>query len=339
MTKKIKLLEKLIKDSSKTTNLYKPSPYWYKKNVQSYEEIKKKGIYNFRGSDNNIGHSFSDNQNLNILNDYYGGLRGFLKLIFENSPFIRSIFLRQITLTSSFKKLLNLYKSKYLENDRFTNDLSEKFILKNTTNFGCEDYIIKKNQKISNYYLGIADTHQNFSNKIDFKFAKTFFEIGGGFGANIHFLVENYKNLKKFIYLDLPINLYVATEYLKSIYGTAVKDYVEIEKKEIFFENNENLEIICIPPWKIADIKCSFDIFQNSNSFIEMSEEIINNYVFFVKKIMNHNSKILISSYIDLNNKKIINPEKLINLWDMNFETFYAKSIIPDRENIYFISK
>ena len=72
MTKNIKLLNKLMEDGSKFSHLYQPGIYWKKKNIQTYKEILKKGINKFRGSDNRIGESFSDNQNINILNNYYG---------------------------------------------------------------------------------------------------------------------------------------------------------------------------------------------------------------------------------------------------------------------------
>ena len=67
----INLLSKLRGDSSKFSNLYQPSSYWEKKNIQTYKEILKKGITNFRGADNNIGESFSDNQNINILKSFH----------------------------------------------------------------------------------------------------------------------------------------------------------------------------------------------------------------------------------------------------------------------------
>ena len=48
-----------------------------KKDFSITKRNKFKRDKNFRGSDNNIGESFSDNQNINILNDYIGGARGF----------------------------------------------------------------------------------------------------------------------------------------------------------------------------------------------------------------------------------------------------------------------
>ena len=41
--------------------LYSSGLYWKHKNKRTIREIKKKTIKNFRGSDNGIGTSFSDN--------------------------------------------------------------------------------------------------------------------------------------------------------------------------------------------------------------------------------------------------------------------------------------
>ena len=89
----INLLKVLLKDSLKKSKLYEPGPYWRKKVDQSHKEILKKGIKNFRGVDNNIGGSFSDNQNINILNDYYGGFRGFFKILLEKVYPLKNILL------------------------------------------------------------------------------------------------------------------------------------------------------------------------------------------------------------------------------------------------------
>ena len=339
MIKEIRLLNKLIEDSSKFSQLYQPGIYWKKKNIQTYKEILKKGINKFRGSDNRIGESFSDNQNINILNDYYGGSRGIFKFIFEKIYPFKNIFIRQLSLTSHFKKELNLYKSKYFENNDHINQLSKNFIFEDTTNFGCEDYSMIGEKKISNYYLTIADTHLNFKKNINFNEIKSFFEIGGGFGANIHFILKNYKNIKKIIYLDLPVNLYIGTKYLRYFYGDSISDYLTNYDKEIFFEDNDNLEIICIPPWKISDIKSTFDVFQNSNSFVEMSEDAIKNYALHIEKIMNKKSKIALSSYGNFNSQTTIDPRSLDKYFNIAFELFNYSSMVPGKENIFLISK
>ena len=339
MLNKSDLLKKLLKDSINFSELYHPGPYWKRKNNQAYLEIIKKGVKNFRGADNNIGHSFSDNQNVNILNDYNGGSRGLMKIVFQNIFPFKNIFIRQVSLSSYFRKQLNYFKFHYYKNNQYSKELVKNFSFENTTDFGCEDFTVIGNNKISNYYLEIADVHSNIAKKIDFNSAKTFFEIGGGFGANIHFILQNYKNIKKIIYLDLPINLYVATNYLKRFYGNKVKDYLLNHEKKIVFENNNDLEIYCIPPWKIEDIENNFDIFQNSSSFVEMPLNIVQNYLSFIKKYKKSSSKIALTSYKSFDKNKTLDPEKLKDFFDTDFFQFSAPTISGDKENIYFLSK
>ena len=196
-----KLLKCLIDDSLKFSNLYQPA-LTGKRKFTIFLEIEKKGIKNFRGSDNNIGESFSDNQNTDILNDYYGRARGLFRLIFKKAYPLKNIFIRQQKLTSNYMNEKNLYKSMYFEQNTYIKELSNNFHFNDTVNCGCEDFSILNDKKISNHYLTIADTHLNFSKKIDFKKIRSF-ENGGGFGANIHFLIQNYNNLNKIVYLDL----------------------------------------------------------------------------------------------------------------------------------------
>ena len=113
MNEKLRLLELLIRDGKNCSESFRPGPYWSKKNFQTYKEILVKGIKNFRGKDNNIGESFTDNQNIDILNNYYGGIKGIFKKFFECTYPFNNIFNRQIAITSSYLRELNTYKSHY----------------------------------------------------------------------------------------------------------------------------------------------------------------------------------------------------------------------------------
>ena len=74
------------------------------------------------------------------------------------------------------------------------------------------------NYKISKFYLEKLARIHTFSKERDFTKIKTVFEIGGGFGANAHLLLNLYPNIKKYIYLDIAPMLYVGTQYLKHFY-------------------------------------------------------------------------------------------------------------------------
>ena len=49
----------------------------------------------------------------------------------------------------------------------------------------------------------MAHRINNLSKYFNFKDIKSYFEIGGGFGSNIHFLITNFPNIKKILYLFL----------------------------------------------------------------------------------------------------------------------------------------
>ena len=107
----------------------------------------------------------------------------------------------------------------------------------------------------------------------------SFMEIGGGFGANVHIMLQNFKSLKKIFYVDIVPNLFVGTEYLKKFYKESIIDYtVTKSQKKITFKNDNKLEIICIPPWQIENIESKIESFHNSASFQEMSIEQVTNY-------------------------------------------------------------
>ena len=79
----------------------------------------------------------------------------------------------------------------------------------------------------------MADRIDILSKKFDFTKIKTYFEIGGGFGSNIHFLLTNFKNIKKVIYLDVVPNICVGTEYLRYFYKENVKDYLSTKNSTV----------------------------------------------------------------------------------------------------------
>ena len=87
---------------------------------------------------------------------------------------------------------------------------------------GCARKVKVRGSWVGILYLDLLDQHDYQAKFIDFKRVRSVFEIGGGFGANIHLLLENYNNIRKVIYLDIPPNLYVGTQYLKAFFGDAV---------------------------------------------------------------------------------------------------------------------
>jgi putative sugar O-methyltransferase len=121
--------------------------------------------------------------------------------------------------------------------------------------------------------------HDQIAHAAKYKVAKSLFEIGGGFGVNVHLVLENYPNIRKVLYLDVPPNLYIGTQYLKVFYGDRLRDYRETRSlSTIQFSNDKEIEIIAIAPWQLSQVSAQFDIFHNAHSFVEVPQETVQFY-------------------------------------------------------------
>jgi putative sugar O-methyltransferase len=206
----------------------------------------------------------------------------------------------------------------------------------------CQAKVKIQGQDISIHYLNLIEQHDNISSRIKFNDAKTVFEIGGGFGANIHLLLENYKNIRKVLYLDIPPNLYVGTQYLKAFYGNSVIDYRALKhKKSIKFSLDNNLEIFCITPWQIQEYASSIDIFMNAHSFVEMPKNVVSNYIDNFNRLpMSKDSAIALTAYDGFDLATTFHPNELPKFFeDRRFDYFEEKThLVSSRKNLYFVS-
>ena len=330
----MKLLKALVEDEKKNDkSQYSSGPYWDYKNKRTLNEVKKNGLSDFRGITKGIGTSFTDNLILDIRNEL--NLKGKIVSSFFSLPFINTIFKHQIAITKNhlnnhLKNLEITYK-----NNLSVQNLIKKYKFIETTKFGCLKKFKYFEKEYSIYYLDMAHRIENLSKKFDFSKVKSFFEIGGGFGANIHFLLTNFTNIKKVIYLDVVPNIYVGTEYLKYHFKDRVKDYLNTKgKKEIVFENNNDVEIICIPPWEIQKIDVKIDHFHNAASFVEMPEKVVKNYIKFVNKFKT--KEISLISY-DNFDKQTFDPNLLSKLFYNKLNVTWENTLIEDykRKEIY----
>lgn len=290
----ISLLNNFLLDQKKVDKkLYTAGPYWDYKGKKICYWLKKIGLENFRGLNSGVGTSFTDNIALDIRNEL--GIKGRLISKLTYLPFLNKIFSEQVDLTFSSINSHIKYKKIYYENNKKVNFLLSKYQINDSTNFGCILKFAINNKEYSMAYLDMCDRIDNIGKFINLNEIKSYLEIGGGFGANIHILLQNFNNIRKIYYVDIVPNLFIGTEYLRRIYGDAVKDYNLLRKKEsISFEDNNDLEIICLPPWKMKNLSSKIDSFHNSASFQEMTEEQVSNYSYLINQISKNKSISLI---------------------------------------------
>jgi putative sugar O-methyltransferase len=335
---KMDLLEQLLKDEKKIDKeLYSSGSYWSYKNSKSLIELRLKGMSDFRGNNNGTGTSYTDNLTYDIRNEL--GRKGRIVAKLLSLPFLKRIFNAQLKQTKQYlDKYIKTLSILYSNSERVKN-LINKYKFENTTDFDCTMKFNYKKKDYSFLYLEVANRIEILSSNFDFHNLKSFFEIGGGFGANIHFLITNFPNIKKIIYLDTVPNLYVGTEYLKNYYGTKVTTHLNTrELTEIKFANNDDLEIICIPPWQIEKLQVSIDHFHNASSFVEMPKKIIKNYYKFIKKF--NTKEISLVSYAE-HDAKTLNPNTLNEFFENRLTGSSHDGLIKGHKSkdIYFCSK
>jgi len=334
------LLDALVEDENKADkNLYSAGPYWDYKTKKILYWLKKKGLNDFRGLNSGVGTSYADNIILDIRNEL--GFRGRLLSSVTYLPFIRKIYDAKIK-----KKLDNINEfieknKKYYVNNERVKFLISKYKIEQSTEFGCKLKFEFNNKDFSCHYLNICDRIEIIDKIVNIKKIKTYFEIGGGFGTNIHLLLNNFNNIKKVIYLDMVPNLFVGTEYLKFFFKDAVKDYSYFRNKEdIKFSSDDSLEIFCIPPWKIKNISSKVDHFHNSASFQEMTMTTVKNYANFILKLLNKDSALSLIVYDGFKRNKTLSPSTINNIFDnkLNIQEF-TRLNDNQKKNFLLISK
>lgn len=339
----LELLEMMLADSKSQLSLYQPGPYWATKARNAANEIKRCGLADFRGSTNLIGLSYADNLNLDIRNTYNHGLRRFIRWLTMTYP-LRRVYDSQVRWTKSLANQSITYAQEVLNiKERSSGrNLLKKYIMPYSLVGNCLQKVVIAGHEYSIHYLNLLEQHDNVALRVRFNNLHAVFEIGGGFGTNIHLLLENYKNIRKVLYLDIPPNLYVGTQYLRAFYGTAVIDYRALKHVgSLEFSKDDNMEIMCIAPWQIEKFRGTIDIFMNSHSFVEMPKSVVENYVLKFNGFSGaKDAAIAFTSYDGFDLETTFHPSELPTLLkDRKFDYFEVATLLDStRNNLYFVS-
>lgn len=335
------LLDIMLNDSRRQADIYQPGPYWATKASNAAKAIKRYGITDFRGSSSFIGTSYSDNMPLDIRKKYDYGLMRFVLWLTKIYP-ISKIFENQLHLTESYANRNIIYAKEILNSKEKTKVLLDKYKVPYSLLGNCKRKIQINDKFYSIHYLDLLEQHDAIASYINFNKVSSIFEIGGGFGGGIHLLLENYKNIRKILYLDIAPNLYVGTQYLKAIYGTGVSDYRTLKQfNSIKFSANNDIQIFCIAPWQIEKFESKVDLFLNSHSFVEMPTNVVQNYVDkFNRFPESSKAAIALTTYDEYDLKTTFNPNLIPDFfYKKNFKYFEAETLLnSSRKNLFFIS-
>jgi putative sugar O-methyltransferase len=195
--------------------------------------------------------------------------------------------------------------------------ISKLNIPEDTTRGGCVAVTNLNGKFISNTYLESLALINKVDTELGYDGANSFMEIGAGFGVNIHLLIENYPNIRKYLLVDISPTLYVSTQYLKSFYGGAVVDAVSYEESGVKgFNDTDDLEIICLLPSQLSSFTGTIDFFYNAHSFVEMTNEIVSEYSREIARLQNGSKlkKMALCTYHVSETQKTVSHKNLPDL-------------------------
>jgi putative sugar O-methyltransferase len=203
-----------------------------------------------------------------------------LRFLFSSIFPFNKVFNNQVNLTSSYFKILMEKESAHIKSSpEIHSAISRLTIPEDSTRGGCVAVTNLNGKFISNTYLESVTLIDKIDAELGYDGAKSFMEIGAGFGVNIHLLIENYPNIRKYLLVDISPTLYVSTQYLRSFYGESVIDAVSYEENGMNgFSDTNDLEIICLLPSQLRSFIGTIDFFYNAHSFVEMTKEIVAEY-------------------------------------------------------------
>ena len=298
-------LSKLIEESNSQTDLYKPGNYWkfYEKNI--LKQIRNNKLINFRSWKGGAGsgsiHSFGGgseikcrkfSRNFHPIDDDFEFLDDSFLVRKYNSlinkiilffPFFKFFLIRIAEIKPYYKEL---YKSLVIEKYKSVIKIDKD--LKNIyeSDFGLnQKECVLIDGKI--YTLKILREMERLGYiKKNLKFDKinTILEIGAGIGLLASSFFKLKKNIK-YLIIDIPPTICFAEYYLSnlSLKVFGYQDLIKIKQidiKKIF----EDFDVICLPPWKMKEIKdVNFDLFMNIQSFQEMEKSSNLNYLSITK--------------------------------------------------------
>lgn len=317
----VDLLDLMIKDMASQKYIYKPGPYWLSYTKLAERAIKRLGIKNFRHHKSiAMSGSYTDVLNLDPLAYWKGG--SIVPMCLERiaDTYIGKRFTdRFYRIIKQQDQQIRLYRDFYM-NYKFREwfeKIQVQYDIPDGMAGGVENVVSIGGKTYSLFYIECLSRIYNYSSKVDFMKVDSVFEIGGGFGANAHLLMHLFPNIRKYIYLDIPPNLYIGTQYLKS-YFPSIIDYKQSKDMDrIEFADNNEREIFAIAPWQLERVNVTVDCIWNSHSFVEMPIEAVQNYAKYIKQIMKKkpSSFLCMLTYDGFDLSTTFHPNKLLEIF------------------------
>lgn len=278
----VDLLRLMMADADRQEPLHRPGPYWSAKGRVIAHEIERDGLRHFRDGSSLVGLSFADAPMIDYRLSLNHGPRTLLGTLLRRLWPVSAIFDAQVAWTRSHAAMVTELTAAYLRVSPRVQELLARYSMPESRLGGAVRTVDIGGRSISMHYLSMLDELDHVASVMDLSRVTSMAEVGGGFGANVHLLLTNFPNLRKVLYVDVPPVLYVGTQYLRAIFGSAISDYrATRDAGTLRFRDDDTLEIMCIAPWQLERFEGSVGLLWNAHSFVEIPRESVEFYARF----------------------------------------------------------
>jgi putative sugar O-methyltransferase len=306
------LLDRMLQDGAGVPAHYAPGPYWHRASRNAARELRSH-LTDFRAPTSVIGVNFADTPFVDTRLSLASGARRMLRPLLERVFPLNRLFAAQVDLTRSHEREVRRLRGELIARHPDVPGLLARYTLPYSLLGGCVDTLDLGGTTYSTHYLSLLQQHDHVARAVDHTRIRSMFEIGGGFGAHTHLLLENYPNIRKVVYLDIPPILYVGTQYLRAFYPEAVRDYTETRGVErIRFRADDSREILCVAPWQLERLDVGVDLIYNAHSFVEMPDATVTHYARQLAALPSYSrAAVALLTYGEFDARTTLSPDRL----------------------------
>src|SRR5579883_2573095 len=276
------LLANLFHDMESSSELWKPTNYWKVEQKALMPTLSREGIANFRSSSNSAYITFGVTsaphtlfKTLNTPAKLAIRLLKMLGLDVRNAieEHRRTFFAFQ---NMCFQLVL------HCDTDKELLTVADSGLANPRDLFSPEGY---NNREYTIAFLRYFWQYLWLKRFVDFKQIQAVMELGSGYGGQAEVICKLHPHIT-YIICDIPPQLYIAEQYLKSCFPGKVMSYSETARLEsIHITQIASNRIIVLAPWQLERIIGNVDLFWNSASFQEMEPNVVRNYISIIQPL------------------------------------------------------
>ncbi len=281
------LLDRMMVDLSRGDELYQPTNYWAYYQRHFVPELRRRGLRDFRRRRHSVLSSFGATD-----------LRP--QGTIEVSPAvpvsarIRSALTRLVSLTPGVSLGVwgvngdSLTRYFYQHVKHKFERLGLPLSVCGTTSHGNPEDLVEIDGALWSYmHLQYCSMLADALEHVSLGDHAVVCEIGAGLGRNLQIIGRLFPRATLLLF-DIPPQLYVANQYLRSVFGDRLIGYddaVAVTPDSATLDAVRG-RIVVLPTWRLPDWSdCAIDLFWNSASFQEMEPRVVKNYLTVVSRM------------------------------------------------------